>query len=67
MDAIQPDRQIGWQPKAACPAGRDPHAQLIDLSEECFTLAAGMPPRIKRMLRCMAYRLARVAGQEAGH
>lgn len=68
MDATGPGQQseVGSR-GAAVPAGRDLHAELIDLSEACFALAAGTPPRIKRMLRCMAYRMVRLAGQEAHH
>ena len=65
MSAIQPDRQrqVGSQ-VTACPVGRDLHADLLDLSEQCFDLAAGAPPRIQDMLRRMGRQMVREAGQE---
>lgn len=68
MDATGPGQQtqVGSH-NAAVPVGRDLYADLIDLSENCFSLAAGAPPRIAKMLRGMGQRIARTAGQEAHH
>ena len=67
MDATEPDRQKGLAVTVACPVGRDLRADLIDLSETCFELAAGARPSTQERLRRIGRQIVWLAGQEGRH